>query len=96
MEVLTHERIATLLGFLAILLLAWFAVYLRMGHKPGDTRANAAMEAQLEVSSVKALGGGTRAILMQAAGTNVLVITHNKTTAQVITLGAHEPAGPKA
>ena len=93
MDFLTPERITTLLGFLGILVLAWLAVHLRNGGKLTDLPKRAVIGSALEVSSVKSLGDGTRAIILNAAGTDVLVITHRKTGAQVIALNKPETGG---
>lgn len=83
MDVLTTERLVTLLGFLAVLLLVWGGVRFLSSHpvKPGAPGATA-----LAICSVKNLGNGRQAVLLRAAGHDVLVITQNKAAPAVLHL----------
>lgn len=96
MDIFTAERFATLLGFLVVLLLAWLAVYLRVGGKALPVQLRSTTDANLEITGIKSLGAGSRAILLTAAGSDVLVVTHPKTGVQVVTLGRSDTTKPSA
>lgn len=85
MDVLTPDRLMTLVGFIGLLLLIWFVVRLKSG---APLRQFSTQDAQLDVVQIRVLGDGARAILMRAAGHDVLVIAHRKTGAQLVHLSA--------
>lgn len=84
MDVVTFERMTTLFGFLAILLAVWAGVRFVAGKSAAPA---AAPGAALRIAGVRALGDGSRAILMQVAGQDVLVVTQRRAAAAVVPLG---------
>jgi len=74
MDLLTPDRILTLAGFLGVLLLAWVAI--RLNHAP--LKARLKQSRRMEMAEVLPLGGDARAILLNADGQSVLIVTGRK------------------
>lgn len=84
-EVLTPERVLTLIGFLGVLLLLWAVIRTNKGAlsaRMGNTTR------RMSVQETMALGGNSRAILMQADGQKVLIVTAPKGGLSVLALDA--------
>lgn len=90
MDVITTERLLTLIGFLSVLFLAWGVVRF-MTARPAS--ASAPATPALAVVGVKALGGGCQAMLLQVADHQVLVVTQHKAAPSLLHLPATTVAG---
>lgn len=88
MDLLTPERILTLVGFLGVLILIWAALRLAPARaRLGRTLAGGLTATRrLSIAEVLPLGAGGRAILMQADGQSVLVVTGPKGAAAMLPL----------
>lgn len=81
MDVLTPERLFTLIAFLGLLGMVWALIWYKQkqaGHV-GPVGAT-----PLSITAVKSLGDGSRMILVHAAGQDVLIVTQRKAAAAMI------------
>ena len=83
MDVVTPDRLFTLTAFLAVLGLAWAAVWLRAKRTGTGPLPQASL---LDVTGTRALGDGCRVILLKAAGQDVVIVTHRKAAPVVMQL----------
>lgn len=71
MDIVTPERIATLIAFLAVLGAVWLAVRL----KGAPLAAQLKSARRMNVTETRALGGGAMAILIEVDGAPLLITT---------------------
>lgn len=83
MEVLTPDRLLTLIGFLGLLILLWAVI--RMNKGAIAARVGTA-DRRMAVEETLSLGGNTRAVLIKADGQKVLVVTAPKGGLSVLAL----------
>jgi len=83
MDVLTPERLLTLIAFLGLLGMVWALIWYTQKH---SGRVGPVDAAPLSITAVKALGDGSRMVLVHVAGQDVLVVTQRRAPAAVIRL----------
>jgi hypothetical protein len=88
MDVITPERLLVMLAFLAVLLGLWAAARVYGNRLPGVKQGPAA---RIDIAAVKSLGDGSRAILLQVAGTEVLVLTQRRAAPAILHLPKVQP-----
>ncbi len=88
MDVVTPERLLVLLAFLAVLFGLWAAARVYGARLPGIKPGPAA---KIDIAAVKPLGDGSRAILLQVAGTEVLVLTQRRAAPCILHLTKVQP-----